>query len=362
VSWRPPEAAIESEATGPTEQPRRSCLRRVVLTSAVAVAFGAFVVAKHTDVSQAVASMRHARPGALLVCAILSAGIVVNLAALQARSQGLLGVHRPFRRTLRLTASGHFLNLISKSGGMAGAIGFAAESRRTGQSVHRTTAGCLLAELSTHLGLSALLVVAVPMIWRSGRLTTADVVALSVYALLTGLFVISVTAASRSRRAIRRLLALPHVAHASASRFLRRRAPATVVDDHRAADDLFLAVFEARAHRSRLRGVAAHAAGYPIIGCVLLWAVFEALRVPHGAEVILVTYAIGTTFTIVGVIPGGLGFAELSMLATLESYGLPAGRATAVVGLYRFFDLWLPLIAGGCALRRRTAVSVSIDR
>ena len=58
----------------------------------------------------------------------MSFGVVANLAGPQAHSQGLLGVHRPFRATLELTASGHFLNLVTKSGGMAGVIGFSADS------------------------------------------------------------------------------------------------------------------------------------------------------------------------------------------------------------------------------------------
>jgi uncharacterized membrane protein YbhN (UPF0104 family) len=54
----------------------------------------------------------------------------------------------------------------------------------------------------------------------------------------------------------------------------------------------------------------------------------------------------------VGFLPGGLGFVELTTVAVLVSYGIPAPRAAAAIVLYRGLELWLPALAGGLAVAR----------
>lgn len=327
--------------------------RNVVFVLIVVGAAAVFVVTKRAELPAAWKATQNASLPWLLVAGVLSVSIVANLAGLQARSQGLLGVRRPFRRTFRVTASGHFLNLVTKSGGMAGVTGFNTDSRRRGLSVERTTAGYILAELSTHLGFTVVLLVSVPVMAHDGKLSTGDLVAMGVFAVLTGLFVAGVIAAGRSQQSIRRLHAMPLRIRNRVATKLGRPALAAS-SDHHAADDLHTAVVLARQHHSGLWPLAIHAIGYPVIGVLLMWVVLQASGVRHGFGIALVTYAIGTTFSIVGFLPGGIGFTELSMAATLSSYGLAAGRTAAVVGLYRLFDLWLPLFGGAAVSRNRS--------
>ncbi len=341
-------AGVNADVASRTKQN----VRRIVLTAIVLVGAAVFVVTKRGDLPEAWHALRHSNPWWLVVAAGLSVAIVANLAGMQARSQGLLGVHRPFRAMMSLTASGHFLNLVTKSGGMAGVTGFNADARRHGLSVERTTAGYILAELSTHLGFTAVLIVSIPIIARDGHLTAGDIAAIAVFTLVTGMFLAGVVAASRSRSAIRRLHSAPDQIRNLVGRALGRppRPPSV---DHHAADDLYATMVLAREHRRGLWPLAIHAAGYPLIGVALLWVTFRALGIDQGIDVALVSYAIATTFSIVGFLPAGIGFTELSMAATLTSYGIPAGKTAAVVGLYRLFDLWLPLAGGAIALRRR---------
>ena len=219
--------------------------------------------------------------------------------------------------------------------------------------MERTTAGYILAELSTHLGFTVVLLVSVPVMAHDGKLSTGDLVAMGVFAVLTGLFVAGVIAAGRSQQSIRRLHAMPLRIRNRVATKLGRPALAAS-SDHHAADDLHTAVVLARQHHSGLWPLAIHAIGYPVIGVLLMWVVLQASGVRHGFGIALVTYAIGTTFSIVGFLPGGIGFTELSMAATLSSYGLAAGRTAAVVGLYRLFDLWLPLFGGAAVSRNRS--------
>ena len=365
VDRRAPESLTTTPVIDSPEQggvvtiPSKRYLRRVGLTAIVVGAAALFVVSKRNDLPMAWHAIRHSHPVWLVAAATLSFLIVANLAGTQARSQGLLGVHRPFRSVLSLTASGHFLNLITKSGGMAGVTGFNADSRRRGLPVERTTAGYILAELSTHLGFTVVLILSLPMIARDGKLTGADLAAVVVFTVMTGVFLAGVIAAARSRIAIRRLHAAPDRVRKVVDRVMRRpKRPSSV--DFRAADDLHDTMVLARQHRRGLWPLAVHALLYPLIGVSLLWVTFRAVGLHQGLQVALVSYVIATTFSIVGFLPGGIGFTELSLVATLSSYGIPAGPAAAVVGLYRLFDLWLPLLAGAIALHRNPRPDASV--
>ena len=76
---------------------------------------------------------------------------------------------------------------------------------------------------------------------------------------------------------------------------------------------------------------AAHALAVEAIGVVELWAVIAAVGGGHSLLLALVAYAVSSMFAIVGVLPSGLGFVEVSLGAVLISYGLPARTAVAAV-------------------------------
>jgi len=48
--------------------------------------------------------------------------------------------------------------------------------------------------------------------------------------------------------------------------------------------------------------------------------------------------------------PGGVGVAEAAMVATLVASGMPAGRATAAVLVYRLISYWMLVLAGAALL------------
>lgn len=56
-------------------------------------------------------------------------------------------------------------------------------------------------------------------------------------------------------------------------------------------------------------------------------------------------------FSTVGALPGGLGFAEVSLGAVLSGYGMSVPSIAATVVLYRVGEMWIPLTAGLVALR-----------
>jgi hypothetical protein len=70
---------------------------------------------------------------------------------------------------------------------------------------------------------------------------------------------------------------------------------------------------------------------------------------------VLLAFCAAQVLTQVPVTPGGLGFVEAGLTATLTLAGVPPGKAVLATFAYRLFTYWLPLPLGlaGAALHRR---------
>ncbi len=340
-------APVQAVATPPHHGRRHLALRIIVVAAAVL-----FIVANRSELPVAWRSLSNASFPWLLAGLFVCVSLVVSQAAIRHRGQQLLGIDRPFSRSLRLSLRGHFLNMITKSGGMAGVAPFNADARAHGVSAHRSTAGYILAELANHLGFTVVLIAALPLISNDKKLSAVDLVAMGVFALITLAFVAGVVAAARSQKSIRRLHELPNRLRNMALRRLKRPLHPEITDHH-AADDLHEAVTLARSEPLAMIPLALFTLASQVIGASLLWVVLCSMGLEHGLNTVLVSYVIATLFSIVGFLPAGLGFVEVSMAATLVSYGISTGQAAAAVGVYRLFQLWLPLAFGALALRKR---------
>jgi len=65
-----------------------------------------------------------------------------------------------------------------------------------------------------------------------------------------------------------------------------------------------------------------------------------------------VAYSVSGLFGIVGFVPGGIGFVEVSLSAVLIGFGTSGATAAAIVVLYRLFEWWLPVALGGALAHR----------
>ncbi len=317
------------------------------------------VVSQRGELGAAAVAVAGGSPVWLGVAAVLCLLSLVNLAGLQSQTQGMLDVRRPIGRTMRLTAGAHALDLATKSGGVAGALRFATDARRHGQSAPCAGAGCLLAELFTHLGFTSMLALVVPLAWGRGQLSGTDVGGVTVYVAVTVGLVALAVAAVRSDRSIDRLAGAAGRVRRRLTR--RRRADLGTRGSTLAVEELRLAIGAARGNARALRRAGVHALAWPSLGALLLAAACAAVGVHLAPLAVLVTYCLTTTFAIVGFLPGGIGFAEVSMGATLHSLGVDAGHTVAAVAVYRMFDLWLPLVLGAVALRVGRTGSVRDD-
>ena len=73
------------------------------------------------------------------------------------------------------------------------------------------------------------------------------------------------------------------------------------------------------------------------------------------ASVLLLAYVTAAFLAMIPITPGGLGFVEAGLTGALVLAGVSAGDAALAVLLYRLFNYWLPIPAGGIAylLHRR---------
>ena len=90
-------------------------------------------------------------------------------------------------------------------------------------------------------------------------------------------------------------------------------------------------------------------------GCLL--AALRALDVLPRLGLVLLAFCAAQVLAQIPLTPGGLGFVEAGLSATLTLAGVPAGTAVVATFAYRLFAYWLQLPLGlvGLALQRRPA-------
>jgi uncharacterized protein (TIRG00374 family) len=195
------------------------------------------------------------------------------------------------------------------------------------------------------LAFAVTLLAAIVVVAADGHLSRDEVVATAVFVAYFAGRLALLVAATRSRQAIRRLYALPRRLAA------RLRAISAPASEHAtsAADDLFDALALVRARPLASAPALVHALLVEVLGVAMLWSVMRAVGLHLSPAVAFVAYAVSVLFTIVGVLPGGLGFVEVTMGAVFVSFGASAASAAAGVVLYRVLELWLPALVGAVA-------------
>lgn len=327
---------------------RISSVARLAVVVVVASSALAFGLANRGDVSDAAKAIGTASPVFMIVGLVLAAVSLLNLAGFHAASQRAAGVEVHARELVGPVAAAGFLNVVVKSGAMAGLAPMLRHARLRGRSRGATLAGYVLVNLLGHLAFACLLVGTVAVLVVEGRFARVDALAvLTFFVLSTGQLAL-VLAATRSRDAVRRLHSLPR-------RMLRRLRRGDPTDEHpestESADELFGAVTVLRANLRSAGPAFGHALLVELIGIAQLYCVLRAIGEHPALSVPVLAYAIAVLFTIVGILPGGLGTVEAGLGALLVSRGIPGSQAVAAVVLFRLLELWLPLLGGLVASR-----------
>jgi uncharacterized membrane protein YbhN (UPF0104 family) len=340
-----PEGVTRGPPTPPALRGRASPVQRV-LAGAVVLLAAWFIVANGQELRGVMGVLRHATPGWLAAGVVVCGMWLVNQAAFHAAAQRAVGLSASVRRLLVPSCAAVFLNIVVKSGGMAGLGALRSEGRTLAKPLGAVTAAYLLVAVTGEVGFAAVLAGAIAVMVADGILTAAEVLGVVVFLLYLGARLGLLLAAVRSREAARRVASAPTRLWAR----VRRLPPPRV--DTRAADEVVDAVGVLRASPGQAVPVLAHALAVEGLGVILVWVSMEAVGIHARPALALVSYAVSVLFTIVGILPAGLATVELSMTAVLVSSGVVASTAAAAVILYRLFELWLPLGVGSLSARR----------
>jgi uncharacterized protein (TIRG00374 family) len=141
------------------------------------------------------------------------------------------------------------------------------------------------------------------------------------------------------------------VLQAARNAVLRRRRPITDLPDRLiTARDLIRHVLGKQWHRAILA-----AAGNWLLDFLALMAAVAATGARPRPSLVLLAYVVAAVLGMIPITPGGLGFVEAGLAATLVLAGVPSGQAALATLAYRLVSFWLPLPAGVVAygLHRR---------
>jgi hypothetical protein len=86
-----------------------------------------------------------------------------------------------------------------------------------------------------------------------------------------------------------------------------------------------------------------------ILDYLVLVAALRAIGAEPRLSLVLLAYGAASVLAMIPLTPGGLGFVEAGLAATLAVSGIGAGEALLATLAYRLFSFWLPIPAGAVA-------------
>lgn len=134
---------------------------------------------------------------------------------------------------------------------------------------------------------------------------------------------------------------------------LARRGPVLPAGwGERQAVDFVRAARDIVEHPRALGGTLAIALALKLANLASLYAVSLAYRHPLACGPLVAALAMGVVFSVVNLIPHGLGMAEGIMALVLTSLGVAAAEALTIAIVFRGLSVWLPLLVGFLCLRQ----------
>ncbi|MEO5723697.1 MAG: lysylphosphatidylglycerol synthase transmembrane domain-containing protein [Ilumatobacteraceae bacterium] len=305
----------------------------------------ALVVGNRADFPVAWDALRTANLGWLAVAAITMIASLVNLGMFHAAAQRAAGLDTPRLALVGAATSANFLNLVTKSGGLAGLAALNADAKLHDRRRSAVLAAYLLVVLMGEWTFAATLLATLVIMQAGGHLFAAEIAASAVFAVVVIAKIVVTVAAWRSPAMLRRITSATARLKAKITR--NRHGATRSLPSVDQAEEFAEVLSIIRSRPLRCLPVAGHAFAVELFGVVELFAVVAAVGEGHSVSVALVAYSISVLFAIVGFLPGGLGFVEVSLTAALVTFGVAGGPAAAAVVLYRVVELWLPAAIGG---------------
>jgi uncharacterized protein (TIRG00374 family) len=313
----------------------------IAAATGLAVLIGLVLLA---DGRELLATAAKIHPSALIEPLVFSA---LSYAAMSRSYQGIADAadcRLPYRVWLRITFVSNTINYVVSTAGLSG---FAVRMLLLGQRGVDSGRAVLISLVQTFLTNFTLLFFIVggflSLVLR-GQLVGAELVAASVaLVVFAAIIVWAIVLVGHPRLRRRSLLWVAEALHRILRRVAPRWAPRRVRlwrFQHK-LDDGFRFLLTRKRHMV-----------WPtvwicvdwILTCGILWSAFRAVQYPVSSGVVLVGFSIGLLFTLVSVVPAGLGLMEGSMAATFVGLGVPLEPAVLAILIFRLTYHLIPLV------------------
>jgi uncharacterized protein (TIRG00374 family) len=311
----------------------------------VGLAVGVYVLLPRLGgLSRDAAELRYARPGFVVAAVAAQAVSLACYALLYRRVLASLGARVPFWLTARVTLASFLVSHVTPFGSAAGTALNVSTLETEGVAVSTTGEAIALTSLVS--------TVALIVLFGTGLVATAGrhlshtylVIAGAALALVVSVLVLALVVGAH-----------PDIAARAGRRVagLARRVRASVDPDKVAQTSKRLAMLA----RSALTGRAFLASfGFAwadlLFDLLSLDLMFVAVRYQPGFGPLAVAYSAANFASALPITPGGLGVAEVTLVAITAGFGAPRPTAVLAVLGYRLVNYWLPLLPGAVAYLR----------
>jgi phosphatidylglycerol lysyltransferase len=316
------------------------------------IAFVWVVVSRFTQAEKLAETLASGQWQWILAAAALQVIYYLVFTGLYRAAFYTVGVESRFRDLVPVTLGSLFVNVITPSGGAAGAALFVDDAAQRGQSPARAAAGTVLALAADLIAFALALFAGIAYLFARHDLRSFEVVAAILLTMLIASLSGSLLLGLWRPRLLGRLLGFVQRAVSGFYGWFRRPPPLASDWAARNTREFADAAEAIRLHPRRLALTMGIALAGHALDIVTLHVLFIAFGHPVAFGPLVAGYAMGILFWIISPTPQGIGVVEGVMALVYTSLGVRAETATVVSLAFRGLTFWLPLVLGFFLLRR----------
>jgi uncharacterized membrane protein YbhN (UPF0104 family) len=334
---------------------RNSAIRNLLIAATLIGFALVFLRSQLAPAGDLVGRLSSVDPRLAVMGLAVSSAAIVNRGMINRAAHAAVGLDVGVGEMTRTSAVAFAAQKFMKSAGAVGLAVFVRHGRRRDRAAGTVATACVLTAVGAFVGLGVVLAVTIGVLATTGRLTgwwLAAAAGFGVWSILVG-----VVGAALLRG--RRTAAWVWTRIQRVRRWRGRLAPGAI--DPPMPTAVFEALDRSRRHRGALRRLVAHCVLGKCLGAAMLFVALVAAGVTTGPTEILVVYATALAASLLSILPGGIGTVEGSTMALLVAGGADPAAAVLAIGLFRAFDLWLPLLVGAALARTEAREPAAID-
>mgnify|MGYP005856216701 CR=1 FL=1 len=328
-----------------------SWLWRHWLVVLVVGGFAVLLVLRFDELVAVLATLAAGQWQWIALAALLQVIYFVLYAALYQSGFAVVGVHSRTVELVPVLFASIFFKAIVPSGGVSSLALFVDYAIRRGQSSVRAVEGSLLVLIADLGAIAPLALGGLLYLATQGLLEAYQTVAVAIYLVqVAGLIGLLFA----GRWAPHRLCKLLELAQRGLNRLARiARRPGLPVDwASRQAGEFTHAGRSISQNPRGLRRTLGIALFDDLLNMVSLYAIFLAYQQRLSLGALVATFAINMVFSVVTLIPHGIGVAEGTTVLVLTALNVDLEPAIAITVAFRGLDVWLPIFIGFFFARR----------